>query len=174
MGVKKHMKNTANPIFEKAIEDNKASIYRICKVYAVSPIEPDDLFQEVVFHVWKALPSFEGKAKISSWIYRIALNVCMRYKSKLKNGSENLIKFDSIQFQIPASTPDDLIREKHDALYECIRSLNESDRSIAILVLDEMPYKEIASITGLTENHIAVKMKRMKNKLLKCINSKMI
>jgi len=84
-----------------------------------------------------------------------------------------MIRFESIQFQVPAAIPDLSMQEKYNALYGCIRSLNEMDQSIAILVLDELPYKEIANITGLTENHIAVKMKRMKKKLLKCINSKL-
>lgn len=167
------MKNTADLTFEQVLEDNKSSIYRICKVYAVSPIEPDDLFQEVIFHVWKAFPSFEGKSSISTWVYRISLNVCMRYKSRLEKSNGNLIRFESIQFQVPAALPDTLTQERHEALYECIRSLNELDQSIAILVLDELPYKEIARITGLTENHIAVKMKRMKKALLTCINAKL-
>ena len=167
------MKNSAIPSFEQVIEANKASIYRICEVYAVSPIEPDDLFQEVICHLWRAFPSFERKAKISTWIYRIALNVCMRYKSKLEKSNENLIRFESIQFQVPSATPDISAQEKYYALHKCIRSLNQKDRAIVILVLDELPYKEIADITGLTENHIAVKMKRMKKVLLKCINSKL-
>ncbi len=167
------MKNSADPTFEQVIEANKAGIYRICKVYAVLPIEPDDLFQEVLFHVWRAFPSFERKAKISTWIYRIALNVCMRYKSKLEKSNGDLIRFESIQFQVPAATPNILMQEKYNALYECISSLNQMDQSIAVLVLDELPYKEIANITGLTENHIAVKMKRIKKTLLKCINSKL-
>ena len=87
------------------------------------------------------------------------------------NGS--LIRFESIEFQISAKTLDSTAQEKVDALYECIRHLKESERSIAIMVLDELPYKEIATITGLTENHIAVKMKRIKKALLKCINSKL-
>jgi len=167
------MKNSADPSFEQVIEDNKATIYRICKVYATSPIEPEDLFQEVTFLIWKAFSSFNGKAKRSTWIYRIALNVCMRYKTKLEKSNGTLIRFESIQFQVPADTPDISMQEKYNALYECIRSLNQMDRSIAILVLDELSYKEIANITGLTENYIAVKMKRMKKTLLECINSKL-
>ncbi len=167
------MKKLAGLSFERVLEDNKNGIYRICKVYAVSPMEPDDLFQEVIFHIWKAFPSFEGKSSMSTWVYRIALNVCMRNKSKLEKRNGNVIGFDSIQFQVPATAPDTLMQERYTALYDCIRSLNEPDQSIAIMVLDELPYKEIASITGLTENHIAVKMKRMKQTLLKCINSKL-
>ena len=85
-----------------------------------------------------------------------------------------MIRLDAIQFQVPDVIPDLSMQEKYDALYDCIRSLNEIDQSIAVLILDELPYKEIADITGLTENHIAVKIKRMKKVLLKCINSKLL
>jgi RNA polymerase sigma-70 factor (ECF subfamily) len=167
------MKNSDDPSFEQVIEDNKATIYRICKVYAIVPVEPEDLFQEVILHIWKAFSNFHGKAKISTWIYRIALNVCMRYKSRLDKSSANMIRLDAIEFQVPAATPDLYVQEQSNALYECIRSLNDIDQSIAILILDELSYKQIADITGLTENHIAVKMKRMKKMLLNCINSKL-
>jgi RNA polymerase sigma-70 factor (ECF subfamily) len=167
------MKNSTDPSFEEVIQDNKAIIYRICKIYATAPVEPEDLFQEVTLHIWNAFPSFDSRAKISTWIYRIALNLCMRYKSRLDNRNSNMIRLDTIEFQVPEAIPDLSMQEKFNALYDCIRSLNESDRSIAILVLDELPFKEIANITGLSENHIAVKMKRMKKVLLNCINSKL-
>ena len=167
------MNNSADPTFEQVIEDNKASIYRICKVYATTPIEPEDLFQDVTIHIWKAFSNFDGRSKISTWIYRIALNVCMRNKNRLENTNRKMIRLDAIQFQVPDVIPDLSMQEKYDALYDCIRSLNEIDQSIAVLILDELPYKEIADITGLTENHIAVKRKRMKKMLLKCITSKL-
>ena len=165
------MNNSVDASFEQVIEANKATIYRICKVYATTPLEPEDLFQEVTIHIWKAFSNYDGRAKISTWIYRIALNVCMRSQNKLKKS--NLIRLDAIEFKVPLAVPDLFEQERFNALYECIRSLNKIDRSIAILILDELPYKEIANITGLTENHIAVKVKRMKQTLLKCINLKL-
>lgn len=167
------MKNTADPSFEQVLADNKSIIYRICKIYATSPVEPEDLFQEVTAHIWKALSTFDGRARLSTWIYKISLNVCMRYKSKLDTRNRDMLRLDAIQFQVPESIPDLYEQEKFNALSDCIRSLNEIEQSIAIMVLDELKYKEIADITGLTENHIAVKMKRIKQILLKCINSKL-
>ena len=68
--------------FEQLLENNKAKIYRICKIYAVSPLEPQDLFQEVIFAIWKSLPTFKGNSSIDTWIYRITLNICLRSKQK--------------------------------------------------------------------------------------------
>ncbi|MEZ7924314.1 MAG: sigma-70 family RNA polymerase sigma factor [Flavobacteriales bacterium] len=64
--------------YEQLLENNKEKIYRICKIYAVSPLEPQDLFQEVIFAIWKSLPTFKGNSSVDTWIYRITLNICLR------------------------------------------------------------------------------------------------
>ncbi len=76
-----------------------------------------------------------------------------------------MVRLESIQFEPAENPPDTNQQEKYQALHDCISSLNESDQSIVILYLEELLYKEIAAITGLTENHIAVKMKRIRKML---------
>ena len=167
------MQNTVTTKFEQILADNKYIIYRICKIHAISPIEPEDLFQEVTFHIWKAFATFDGRSSISTWIYRIAINVCMRYKNKLENTNGKMVRLESIQFEPVEPIPDFTQQEKYKALYGCIQTLNEKDQSIVILVLEELPYKEIAKITGLTDNYIAVRMKRIRKVLSRCITSKL-
>jgi len=167
------MQNQTELTFIQILEDNKDRIYRICRIYAVSPIEPQDLFQEVVFQIWKSFSTFKGKSSISTWIYKIALNVCYRSKMKLEKDNRKMVRLESIQFEPAESTPDKGQQENYQALLDCISSLNESDQSIVILYLEELPYKEIAVITGLTENHIAVKMKRIRKILFDCITHKL-
>ena len=167
------MQNKAELTFIQTLEDNKDKIYRICRIYAVSPVEPQDLFQEVVFQVWKSFSTFKGKSSISTWIYKIALNVCYRSKMKLEKNNSKMVRLESIRFEPAESTPDKGEEEKYQALHDCISSLNESDKSIVILYLEELPYKEIAAITGLIENHIAVKMKRIRKMLFDCITNKL-
>jgi len=159
--------------FEQVLEENKAKIYRICRIYAVAPIEPQDLFQEVVFHLWKSLPTFKGKSNISTWVYKIALNVCHRSKMKLERKNGKTVRLESIQFTPIASPLQEDQQERYQLLRQCISTLDESDQSIIILYLEELPYKEIAVITGLSANHIAVKMKRIRKKLLDCITPKL-
>jgi len=79
------MQNKVKPNFGQVLNDNKDKIYRICRIYAVASIEPEDLFQEVTFHLWKAFSSFESRSGLNTWVYRIALNVCMRVKNELEN-----------------------------------------------------------------------------------------
>ena len=159
--------------FEKILEDNKERIYRICRIYAVDPIEPQDLFQEVVFQVWKSYQGFEGKSSTSTWVYKIALNVCMRSKMKLDRKNDKTVKLDSIRILTTDEGHDEAQEEQYTALRTCINLLNESDQSLVIMLLEELPYKEMAQVTGLTENHVAVKMKRIRKVLFECISPKL-
>lgn len=167
------MNNKADSNFIQILEENKDKIYRICRIYAHAPIEPQDLFQEVVYQIWKSFSTFKGKSNISTWIYKIALNVCYAAKLKLEKINNKTIRLDSIQFVAAETPPDIRQQERYRALHECISSLNQSDQTIVILYLDELPYKEIAVITGLTKNHIAVKMKRIRKVLFECITPKL-
>lgn len=159
--------------FDQLLKENKHKIYRICRIYAAIPIEPQDLFQEVVFQIWKSLPNFKGNSSIDTWVYKITLNVCLRSKMKLDKSNQKTIRFDAILFTPVTETLDPFEEENFVYLKECIATLNESDTSIIVLYLDELSYKEIAQITGLSENHIAVKMKRIRKKLFECITPKM-
>jgi len=97
----------------------------------------------------------------------------MRVKNKLENRNEKMVRLESIQFEPVSSVPDTIQQEKSEALHSCIHGLNEIDQTIVILSLDGLSYKEIVNITGLTENHIAVKMKRARKALLSCITAKL-
>ncbi|MEB2787040.1 sigma-70 family RNA polymerase sigma factor [Algoriphagus persicinus] len=167
------MQKTTTNTFEQIIKENKGKIYRICKIYSVSPLEPQDLFQEVLYAIWKSISTFKGNSNISTWIYRITLNVCLRSKQKLEENNFKTVRLESIQFVPVEISLDTTQQEKHNALTSCISSLNENDKSIIILYLEELKYKEIAEITGMTENHVAVKMKRIKKTLLNCITNKL-
>lgn len=167
------MKNqSSSKFFEETLERNKHKIYRICRIYAVNPIEPQDLFQEVVFQIWKAMDSFQGKSSIDTWVYKIAINVCLRSKMKLDKSNLKTDHFESISFTPMEKEIDAFEQEKFKFLKECISTLNQTDTSLIVLYLDDLPYKEIAIITGLSENHIAVKMKRIRKKLFDCIMPK--
>ncbi len=167
------MSKSSEERFIEAVESSKKSIFRICNVYASPQLEAQDLFQEVVFQIWKSYSSFQHKSDISTWIYKIALNVCYSSKKSFDRKQLKTDRFSSIQFIPNPEDYDDVRREKFDALRECISSLREIDRSIVILFLEDLPYKEIAVILGLTENHVAVKMKRIRKILFECITPKL-
>jgi RNA polymerase sigma factor (sigma-70 family) len=164
------MANDLENIFIKALEQNQQKLLRICSVYAEDGDDKKDLFQEAVINIWQAMPAFEGKSSISTWMFRITLNVCLRLQSKGQRKRDRFLKMDSIT--IESARADDTGGEHHDRLENlrsCIKKLNDADRAIITLYLEELPYKEISEITGLTENHVAVMVKRIKEKLLNCI-----
>lgn len=160
------------PLFIKTLEENKEIIFRICSSYSSSQEDTKDLFQEVVFNIWKSLPSFRNKASIQTWVYRITLNVCLRAKVQ-DNQRKKHIDFNSIKIEnLENAAISSADHKAYSELYSCIKKLNDVDRSLILLFLQELPYKEISEVTGLTENHIAVKIKRIKNKLLVCLETK--
>lgn len=165
-------KQNEDKSFEEILDRNKHKIFRICNIYAVPPIEPQDLFQEVIFQIWKSIDSFNSNSSIDTWVYRICINVCLRSKMKLDKSYSNTDRLESIHFTPIEKETDTFEQEKLKYLKECISSLNETDTSLIVLFLDELSYKEIAAITGLSENHIAVKMKRIRKKLFECITPK--
>ncbi|PQB06809.1 RNA polymerase [Polaribacter filamentus] len=166
------MQNNLEVDFDQILKKNKHKIFRLCRIYAVAPIEPQDLFQEVVFQIWKSLDNFKGKSAIDTWVYKVAINVCLRSKMKFDKSNNKTERFDSIHFTPLEKEVNASELEKFEYLKECIATLNESDTPLIVLYLDDLSYKEISLITGLSENHIAVKMKRIRKKLFECINPK--
>lgn len=161
-------------LFLDLLENNKTQILRICAVYSRDEEEKKDMYQEVLINLWKSLGSFRGESALSTWVYRVALNTCMQAGIKAKRHSANHEKIESIHFKTVQN--DDESGEKLERvkqLHACIRQLGDIDKNIVMLSLDELSYKEIAGITGLTENHVAVRMKRLREKLFNCLNTKL-
>ncbi len=112
--------------FEQLLERNKYKIYRICTIYAVAPLESQDLFQEVVFQIWKSLDQFKGKSSIDTWVYKIAINVCLQSKIKFDNNNNQTDRFEAIHFTPIEKEIDASEQEKFNHLKECISTLNET------------------------------------------------
>lgn len=155
-------------LFSKIAEENRNRIYRICRSYSANTMDTDDLFQEVMLQIWKSLPSFRNQSSVNSWVFRIALNVCMRAKFSQDKRKSVFIKTDMTEIDVPNPK-----QEEHDPeyreLFYCIQQLNEIDKSIILLHLESQSYREIGEITGRTENNIAARMKRIKQKLFTCL-----
>lgn len=153
--------------FLDELELNKESLLRICSVYSIDSEMKKDYFQESILNIWKALPSFDKKSSLKTWMYRITINVCLGLEKKRKK-----VKLEFVDFFDDTK----LLKEEEksnpnlDKLRRCISRLDKSNKTIISLHLEGLAYKEIANISGLTENHIAVKVKRIKKKLLNCIN----
>lgn len=154
--------------FVQAIEENQAIIHKICRIYRDRPEDREDLFQEIVFQCWRAYPKFQGRSKFSSWLYRIALNTAMASYRK-----------QSPPIDLHGSLPDRLhpmaaeeTSENEERLFQALRQLKDSEKAIVSLYLEGFNYREMAEITGLTENNIGVRLNRIKHKLKQILNPK--
>lgn len=155
------------------IEKNKHSIYRVCKLYASDSFESEDLFQEVVYQVWKSFPSFKGTSKVSTWIYRIALNVCYKSILKHKKSSDKITSLDAIKVEELGDSNFQDENSKYEALQACVNQLNKADQAVIVLFLEELSYREISETIGISENYVAVKMKRIREILHACLTPKL-
>ena len=154
-----------------ALEQNQQKLLRVCSVYAQNIDDKKDLFQEALINIWQSMPSFEEKSSLSTWMFRITLNVCLRLQMKQAKKRDRFRQLDSLTIE-PASEDESNTEEQERLikLKNCIKKLNDADKAVTTLYLEELSYKEISDITGLTENSVAVKIKRIKMKLLTCIN----
>src|SRR6185295_11770413 len=158
-------------IFLMALEQNQQKLLRVCSVYAEDAEDKKDLFQEALINIWQSMPSFEEKSSLSTWMFRVTLNVCLRLQTKQAKKRDRFRKLDSITIEnISNEETNDEDHERLIKLRICIKKLNDADKAVTTLYLEELSYKEISDITGLTENNVAVKIKRIKMKLLNCIN----
>jgi len=165
------MRKERETIFLNALEENKEKLFRICSIYSEDQENAKDLFQEVLIHIWRSMASFKGNSSRSTWMFRIALNVCLRFKSKHTKNQNRFIRLDSMTVaNFGEEEKNEGQNEKLISLRKCVKKLNEGDKAIVALYLEGLPYREISSILGLSENNIAVKVKRIKAKLLNCVN----
>ena len=148
--------------FLSVIREYERVFYKVCYLYANPNAPLNDLYQDVVLDLWKAYPKFRKECKVSTWIYRIALNTCISFYRKEKNVPEIVSLNRDTDWAIEAHDP---INEMLKQLYQMINQLGQLDKSIILLYLEDKSYEEIAEITGLTDTNVAPKLSRIKDKL---------
>ena len=149
--------------FVTLIQEYERVIYKVCYLYTTPHATLNDLYQEVVINLWKAYPKFRNECKISTWIYRIALNTCISFIRKEKNIPE-IVTLSQIADRIEETDETQVMLKR---LYSMINRLGQLEKSIVLLYLEDKSYEEIAEITGLTLTTVATKLSRIKDKLRK-------
>lgn len=152
--------------FLRAIHDYQKIIYKVCRIYRDYKEDQEDLYQEIVYQLWKSYPEFRNESKISSWMYRVALNTAMAAYRKKK---------PTIQFleELPDQGLDPtekVVSENEEKVFQALSILNDAEKAVMALYLEDFSYLEIATITGLSESNIGVRLNRIKIKLKKLLN----
>lgn len=149
-------------LFEEIYERNKGRIYKLCLGYAGDHDVAKDLMQDTFVKVWNHLDKFRNDAAVSTWIYRIAVNTCLGYLRTAKNKPSEALNDYIIETKQEEKIDTDI---KVQLLYKSISKLEENDRLIITMVLDDVAYGDIASISGITEGNLRVRIHRIKLKL---------
>ena len=154
--------------FLDLIKEQKRTIYKVCYIYAKDQEDLNDLFQEVVLNMWKGFPRYRGDSKVTTWVYRIAMNTCITFLRRSGSRPQTV--------PITASIAGALVEEEGRTgqlmeLYRLINQLGKLERALILLWLEERSYEEMADILGISKANVAVKLFRTKEKLKKMSNS---
>jgi len=155
--------------FLELVEQNQDIIHKICGLYAVNNDDRKDLTQEIVYQLWKSYKSFKGDSKFTTWMYKVALNTALlnlrRHRRRIRTESLN---------EHHANTQAKDFEQEKDGkisrLYEAINQLRKFDRAIILLYLEQLSYREIAEVIGISEGNVSVRLARIKKKLKKLLN----
>ena len=149
--------------FAQIIKDNEGLIFKITTVYTNNGQDQKDLYQDIVYQLWKSFDSFRNESKVSTWMYRVALNTAIRQLQKRKRRPDGV----SIDKVVARQTEnyDTEFEERLKIVYSHIGKLNVLEKGLILLLLEGKKYEEIAEITGLSPSNVGTRISRIKAKL---------
>ena len=150
--------------FVRQVQANQGILQKICRLYGQTQPDREDLFQEIVVQLWKALPKFQGQSKFSTWMYRVALNTAISDFRK-KRRALHVSGTEVTSLEIRSESSEVNKEEKLNTLYVAISRLPEIETAIVMLYLENKSYDEMEDILGISANNLRVKMNRIKEKL---------
>ncbi len=150
-------------VFSQLIKDNQGLIIKVSRLYTNTLEDEQDLFQEIVLQLWRSYDTFKGDSKISTWMYRVALNTAITlFRKKTKS-----LQTDELQDYHHKDFVEDNEEKQQQIslLYKVIKMLPKVERAIVMMYLDDLPYRDIAENLGISEVNARVKMNRLKKTL---------
>ena len=154
--------------FLELVNENRNRILRVCRVYAWYSADQDDLYQEILFQIWRGLPALKEKQFASTWLYRVAINTAISFVRKRTIRSDRVIYVENADLtrtiesqQAPEQNTDDRIA----SLYTAIFKLDPLEKALVTLFLEEFTYEQMAEVTGITANNVGVMLHRARKKL---------
>jgi len=161
--------NEQEKLFKQWLEEYKNLIFKVVRAYAKSQQDQDDLFQEILLQLWLSIPRFEGEAKETTWIYKVALNTSLVWKRTEKRKRKKL-RTEALNIQEISQAKSDCDKSSQNQqilgqVYDSIRQLAKSESSIVLLYLDGLSYDEIADVLGISKSNVGARLNRAKKKL---------
>ena len=173
------MPDTREVQFLKLVRENDVRLRRICRVYERDLDARKDLYQEIMFQLWRSLPSFSGASAIDTWLYRVALNTALVHARRRSSRSETTFDEEhcaSEALAAPLGVAEDRLEldEQSERLNAAIERLDGIDRMLVTMQLDGRSYREMAEVIGITENHVGVKLHRIRKTLARSVTGETV
>lgn len=149
--------------FAQVIKENEGLIFKVTTIYTDNEQDQKDLFQDIVYQLWKSYDSFRNESKISTWMYRVGMNTAINQLKKRKRMPQS-VPIDQLILK-QTENYDDEFEQRLKMLYKHIHLLNVLEKGIMLLLLEGKKYEEIAEITGFTPSNIGTRISRIKQKL---------
>ena len=161
--------NAIKEQFLDILEKNIGIIIKISRVYTKVEQDREDLINDITLELWKSFKSFKGNSKISTWIYRVALNISINYmrRKKIHHSLNDFRKEETDSWLVEHEYSSEL-----EILYDCIDELNEFNKAIILLYLDGKSYDEISEITGISKSNVGTRISRIKEQLKNSVTTK--
>lgn len=157
------MKTNKEIDFTKIVQENKGTIYTVCYMFSKDTDEVNDMFQDTLINLWKGYDSFRNDSKVSTWIYRVAMNTCISADRKKKSRKDTV----PLTMDVNLYEDNDADSRQVQMLHSRINRLGMIDRAIVLMWLEDMTYDEIAAVIGITPQNVGVKIHRIKEQLKK-------
>jgi RNA polymerase sigma-70 factor (ECF subfamily) len=162
-------------LFMTWLGEHGSSVMKVARAYTLTSEECQDLAQEILFQAWRSLPSFERKANAATWFYRVALHTAMNWHRKdrpRRLRQQPLLEMHALAPDGTDSAEQTQHRETVEQLYNAIHRLPKTDAALVLLYLDELSYREMAEVLGISESNVGVKLNRAKKALSDLMNGK--
>jgi RNA polymerase sigma-70 factor (ECF subfamily) len=155
--------------FVEQLQKHQNIVHKVCRLYTNNADAHNDLFQEITIQLWRAYPKFRGDSKFSTWMYRVGLNTAITLYRKSKRRITTQ-EFDAVEFKIKSEPYDDTEEQQLKLLYDAVHQLNDIEKALVFLYLEDKDYREISQTLGISEVNACVKMNRVKKKLKTILN----
>jgi RNA polymerase sigma-70 factor (ECF subfamily) len=154
--------------FLELVNENRDRILRVCRVYAWNSADHDDLYQEILFQIWRGLPALKEKQFANTWLYRVAINTAISFVRKRASRLDRVVHFEHADLtrtiesrQATEESADDRIADLYTAIYK----LGPIEKALVTLFLEDFTYEQMAEVTGISANHVGVMLHRARKKL---------
>ena len=162
------MKETFDKEFLSLLEQYIGIIVKVVHIYTRNVVDKKELMSDIVFELWKSYPRFRGEAKVSTWLYRVALNTALKTKRK-KDANKLLFVEELLTFESGTFTDALDRRSEIELLYGCIEKLTPVNKAVILLFLEDKSNEEISEITGFSRTNVSTRLNRIKGELKTCM-----